>query len=105
MKKQLFINTIQAIKNQMEYDNKTANQLVKVFPDCHSANLLYNNQSVVTALINLLTEVMNDKAEWIKHFIYELDFGKQNNRLKVYINDIEIPLTTIDDLYNILTKK
>jgi len=43
-------------------------------------------------------------VSWIEYYCFELDFGKENYRLKVYDKDKnEIPLATAEDLYNILT--
>ena len=41
-------------------------------------------------------------VSWIEYYCFELDFGKENYRLKVYDKDKnEIPLATAEDLYNI----
>jgi hypothetical protein len=63
-------------------------------------NVIYN------ALIDILEDVTNDNAGWIEYFLWELDFGKENWRLKIYDKDKkEIPLSSIDDLWNLLNEK
>ena len=62
-------------------------------------------------LLDIIIEAMDDKeSDWIEYYIYELDWGNRNtgeNALKVYEEDgeTEIPLSTLDDLYAILTRK
>jgi hypothetical protein len=44
-------------------------------------------------------------ARWIGYWIYELDYGKKAKRDTVKGNDDKnIPIKTIDDLYNMLVK-
>lgn len=67
---------------------------------------IYNNSSIVNALIEVLQDAMKDDivVSWTEYYCFELDFGKENYRLKVYDKDKnEIPLATAEDLYNILT--
>ena len=56
-------------------------------------------------LVDIIIEAMDDtKNEWINYYIYDIEWGERNDDLKVYKKDgeTEIPLTTLDDLYNIL---
>lgn len=62
--------------------------------------------------IELLEYIFNDQdTGWIEYWIWELDFGERNNKekyvdraLTVHDEDGgEIPMETIEDLYNILT--
>ena len=103
MKRETFTNAIESIKKQHEIDNENAELLGKVFSNAFSANLLYDNSTISDAIIKLLETEMQDRHEWINYFCYELDFGRENERLKVYDSeDNEIPLKTADDLYNML---
>ena len=96
---------IEAIKKQQDYDIQQAKRANKFFPNAFNANLLYDNEILHNAIIQMLELIFNDKDEWIKHYIQELNFGEENYRLKVIgKNGKEIPLTTIQDLFNILTK-
>ncbi len=106
MNKELFIKAIDAIENQVRYDISVSKKISEVYPDAFQANLIYNNSSIVNALIEVLQDAMKDDivVSWIEYYCFELDFGKENYRLKVYDKDKnEIPLATAEDLYNILT--
>ena len=57
-------------------------------------------------IIDIIVDAMNDSTnEWIYYYIYELDWGEENDKLKVYDKDgvTEIPLRTLEDLWNVLT--
>ena len=62
-------------------------------------------------LLDIIIEAMDDKeTDWIEYYIYELDWGERNtgeDPLKVYEKDgeTEIPLSTLEDLYNVLIKE
>lgn len=69
---------------------------------------LFSDPESRDILTNIIAEAMNDtENEWINYYIYELDWGEKNNELKVYEADgvTEIPLRTLEDLYNILVNK
>lgn len=105
MEKKTFIKTINAIKKQMDYDLKFSKFLSNAFPDAHEATLLPKNNHLQNALIELLQIEFNDNHahSWIEYFLWELDFGKENYRLKAYDKDKkEIPLKTPSDLYDLL---
>ena len=103
MDKKTFIDAIKAIENQLKYDHNVSKKLSKVFTECYAANLLYNNYTLIKAFIKVLEIEMNDTQKCIEHFCFELKFGKENNRLKVYDNSgKEIPLSNASQLYNFL---
>lgn len=105
MEKKLFMKTIEALQMQYDKDARFAESLSTLFPDCSSANVFYDNHLTHNILIEILQNAFNDnhKDSWIEHYCYELDFGRKNNELKVWDkNKKEIPLTTPEDLYNLL---
>lgn len=104
MNKKLFVETIEAIKEQQKYDNDVSLSLLKIFPNCFQANLLYDNSRIVKQIINILEVVMNDKNEWIKYFIYDLDFGKDYRDGCVIIDDENIDISDSSLLYDFLIK-
>lgn len=62
--------------------------------------------------IELLEYIFDDQdTKWINYWLWELDFGERNNKekyddraLTVHDEDgSEIPLESIEDLYNLLT--
>jgi hypothetical protein len=100
--KEEFVEAMKGIEKQILIDLKN-NQAFSVILEhdlvTNMTNKLYD------VLINLLMKLTDDTDKWIEYFIYGLDFGKENWRLKVYDNNKkEIPLRTIEDLWNILNR-
>lgn len=102
--KEVFVSAIQAIELQLEKDVKTSKKLGEVFIKAHSANLLPDNDVLFDALIKVLEAVMNDTNKWIQYYLYELDCGRENWRLKVKINNEDVPLSNASELYYLLIK-
>ena len=111
MKKELFIEAIEAIKQQSELDNEISNNLGKAFPNAFSANLLPQNHFLQNALLKVLQTEMNDLkpvecgVSWIEYFCWELNFGAENYRLKVYSKGSEVPMSTAAELYDFLNNR
>jgi len=103
--RELFSEIMELIKKQIEIDRKCNDAFSILLPNDYVSG--YDNNIVFKALMKLLETIYDDsETKWIDYFLWELDFGKENDRLKVYDkNKKEIPLTTIDDLYNMLTTK
>lgn len=55
-----------------------------------------------TSLVELLEIVTNDTEEMIQHFIYELDFGSEDDCMWDSYDKV-IPMATIKDLYDYLS--
>ena len=81
--------------NKKDEDKDMCDMGAMMYPDCSNA------------LVDLLEVIMDDNEdEWISYFCYELDFG--NEWCEGCCTDEkgnDIPLQTIDDLWNVLTKK
>ena len=111
MTKELFIRAIEAIKKQRDHDVEMAKHLGAAFPNAFEANLLPNNESLQNMLIEILQIEMNDieKAKyqptWIEYFCWELDFGAENYRLGVFVNDEEVPMSNAAELYDFLINR
>jgi hypothetical protein len=108
MTKELFIECIQAIEQQMKYDMEIATNLGKVFPDAFKENLLPKNHFLQNALIHVLQVEMNDEVNgwsWIEYFLWETNFGKESYRLTASIDQKPIHLSTPEDLYDLLIGK
>lgn len=74
----------------------------QAFPNVFEADLLSQNEIIQNGMITLLEELVNDRGGWIKHFMWELDFGKEAYRLKVYHNDKEYTLSDAGKLYDFI---
>jgi hypothetical protein len=106
MTKETFVSAIEAIEKQYKHDLECGELLTKIYPEAHGYMLSYDNHLLTNALVSVLSEAMQDANNWIEYYMYELDFGKENDRLKAFEKDgAEIPLSTASDLYDLLNKK
>lgn len=106
MKKETFIEAIEAIENQLRYDIEFSNKLGDAFPNAFQANLLPDNHFLSNALIKVLQEVMNDNENWIAWFCYETDFGNESYRLQAYDeNKKPIKMDNASDLYDFINNR
>ena len=111
MDKKLFVESIEAIKKQVQLDIEVAKHLGKAFPDAFEANLLPKNHFLQNALIKVLQAEMNDLElceygqSWIEYFCFDLNFGEENYRLKVYSEGKEIPMSNASELYDFLNER
>ncbi|WIL01330.1 hypothetical protein CRP6_000050 [Riemerella phage vB_RanS_CRP6] len=100
MQKQTFIEAIEAIKKQYEYDKEVAENLSKAFPNAFKANLLPQNHFLSNILMKILKEEMNDSEDYIEWFCWETDFGSKP--LCILHEDKEMYLKTPKELYDFL---
>ena len=112
MNKEIFIEAIEAIQKQVALDIEVSKHLGKAFPDAFEANLLPKNHFLQNALLHVFQVEMNDLQlcehgqSWIEYFLWELNFGEENYRLKVYDeNKKEIPMSTAAELYDFLNNR
>ena len=106
MKKELFIKSMNAIKAQINHDDKCVNAISTVFDCAFSANLYYKNSYLQNALVEVLQVAMNDLQDsWIEYFLWELNFGDTWEKGRVTINGKDFKLKTPSDLYDLLTNK
>lgn len=116
--KDLFIKLMTFLKTWIKMaemkSNKVADILWTQDMFCGKSDFAFNFEYLFCdpesrdVLCDIIIEAMNDtETDWINYYIYELDWGEKNDELKVYEEDgkTEIPLKTLDDLYNILTTK
>jgi hypothetical protein len=107
LSRELFIETIEAIKKQYEHDISCSQIISKVYSNGFEANLMYDNHYIMNQLVKLLQVAFNDETEYsmIEYFLWELDFGKKNNKLSAYRADkTKIDLSDAGKLYDYLTE-
>lgn len=104
MERELFIDAINAIEQQIKYDIEVSNKLGEAFPNAHTANLLPDNHFICNALIKVLQDEMNDNQDsWIEWFCFETDFGKESYRFQAFDEFKKIiKLNNAGDLYDFL---
>lgn len=102
MKKESFVRIINAIDAQYSKDKENAKLLEKVFPD--STIIPSYCDKLTNAIIEALkSEISDEEDSWIDYYMYELDFGRESDRLKAYDKDgKELPLSTPEDLYDLI---
>lgn len=109
--KTTFLAMMEDLESYTKSNIEHINNLTKAFPNSNSANFMCEYSSnLFASVINLLSYLMNDKVDaphlehnWIEYFIYELDFGKENEKLKAYDkNGKEIKLSNASELYDYL---
>ena len=112
MKKETFINAIDAIEKQIRFDIEISEKLGEVFPSAHTANLFPDNHFVINALMEVLQVVMNDNEvckygqSWIEWFCFETDFGNESYRLQAFDeNKKPIKMDNAGDLYDFLINR
>ena len=112
MKRETFIESIEAIANQIRFDIEVSKKFGEAFPNAHTDNLLPNNQFVSNALMKVLQEEMNDNElckygqSWIEWFCFETDFGNESYRLQAFDeNKQPIKMDNAGDLYDFLNNR
>lgn len=106
MERELFIDAINAIEQQIRYDIEVSKKLGEAFPNAHTANLLPDNHFICNALIKVLQEEMNDNQRFIEWFCFETDFGKKSYRLQAFDEFKKlIKINNAGDLYDFLNNR
>ena len=103
MDKELFISSINAIKQQMDKDKECLKAFKIILPFDYISG--YDNHVIIDTMIKLLQELTNDENEWINYFIWELEFGDKYKDGCVKIDNENIPLRTSEDLWNLIVNK
>jgi len=112
MKRETFIEAINAIANQIRFDIQVSEKLGEAFPNAHTANLLPDNHFVSNALFKVLQDEMNDNQvckygqSWIEWFCFETDFGNESYRIQAFDeNKQPIKMDDAGDLYDFLNNR
>lgn len=98
MTKENFIQLVESLEKQTDYDKEMASHINKVF----KCDALYDTSIVQDSVIKVLESELSDVDRWIDYFIYELDFGREGTTGSVMINKKPVPMRTPEDLWNIL---
>lgn len=98
--KELFIETINFIKER----NDAQNKIDKIFREEFTDGLFWPYCRYETQIVKILEEIMGDKeCQWISYYCWEKDFGRDKHLGNpTDRNGNEIPLTTPEDLWNLL---
>lgn len=101
--KELFIETMEAIKKQQNIDDRCTEAFQIILPTDFVSG--YNNSFITHQLIKIVKLHLNDKSDMVDYFIHDLEWGKKYKRgMITEKNGSEIKIKTISDLWNYLTK-
>ncbi len=82
LSRELFIETIEKIKQQYQHDVRCSKLLSQIYPNAFEANLMYQNNLLVNQIVKILQVELNDELphSLVEFFIWELDFGKKQKQ-------------------------
>lgn len=105
IKKELFIQTINFIKERSDAVDK----INKVFTDEFVDSVFYPYFKYETQMLKVLAASFDYDddiiRDWIEYYCFELDFGRSHKLGDVTENDVSIPLGTPEELYDMLFKE
>ena len=97
MTKENFSELINAVKNHSEY-------IWNLYKDYGIDFVNSPVMEIENEITKDLKAQFDDKCDWISYWMWELNFGENWKPGTVTENGNDIPLKTIDDLWNLLTK-
>lgn len=97
MTKENFSELINAVKNHSEY-------IWNLYKDYGIDFVNSPVMEIENEITKYLKAQFDDKFDWISYWMWELNFGENWKPGTVTENGNDIPLKTIDDLWNLLTK-
>ena len=60
------------------------------------------HDELLDSIVDLLQYHFKDRNDWINYWLWELDMGKSYKKGGVILDGKDVPLKTIEDLYNII---
>ena len=102
--KNKFEGIINALKEAHELQDKV-DELMRNAKDniendfMNAASLMINHEGIV---IELLSDMFDDKAEWIAWFVYDTNFGEDHTEIYDSENNVVADLKTARELYDYL---
>jgi hypothetical protein len=105
IKKELFVQTINFIKER----NDSMSKLNEVFVDEFEDSAFYPYFKYEDQLIKVLASSFEYDdgiiEDWISYYCFELDFGRRHKLGDVAFDGVPIPLGTPEELYDMLFKE
>ena len=97
MTKENFSELINAVRNHSEH-------ICNLYKDYGIDFVNSPVMEIESEITKYLKAQFDDKCDWIGYWMWELNFGEKWKPGTVTENGNDIPLNTIDDLWNLLTK-
>lgn len=98
LKKETFIKLMTELIRLKEVERECNAVFKKISPEFNFFCLDAYEDIVYKAI----SETMGDESHWTGYWLYELDCGKRAKDNSVKIDDKNVPIKTLDDLYNVI---
>ena len=99
MTKKQFIKLMEAIKERYYTIEKIYDKLDDVFG---SVGDLFIDETSMTPIIDVITEIIEDNDKWIEWYVYDKNWGTDERLTVTDNNGNEIPSETLEDLWNLI---
>ena len=99
MTKEQFIKLMEAIKERYYTIERIYDKLDDVFG---SVGDLFIDETSMTPIIDVITEIIEDNDKWIEWYVYEKNWGTDERLTVMDNNGNEIPSETLEDLWNLI---
>ena len=99
MTKEQFIQLMEVIKERYYTIEKIYDKLDDVFG---SVGDLFIDETSMTPIIDVITEIIEDNDKWIEWYVYDKNWGTDERLTVTDNNSNEIPSETLEDLWNLI---
>ena len=99
MTKEQFIKLMEAIKERYYTIEKIYDKLDDVFG---SVGDLFIDETSMTPIIDVITEIIEDNDKWIEWYVYDKNWGTDERLTVTDNNGNEIPSETLEDLWDLI---
>ena len=99
MTKEQFIKLMEAIKERYYIIERIYDKLDDVFG---SVGDLFIDETSMTPIIDVITEIIEDNDKWIEWYVYDKNWGTDERLTATDNNGNEIPSETLEDLWNLI---
>ena len=99
MTKEQFIKLMEAIKERYYTIERIYDKLDDVFG---SVDDLFIDETSMTPIIDVITEIIEDNDKWIEWYVYDKNWGTDERLTATDNNGNEIPSETLEDLWNLI---
>lgn len=99
MTKEQFIKLMEAIKERYYIIERIYDKLDDVFG---SVGDLFIDETSMTPIIDVITEIIEDNDKWIEWYVYDKNWGTDERLTVTDNNGNEIPSETLEDLWNLI---
>lgn len=74
----------------------------RLYKESNGGIRLYDISDLESSVVSLLQHATRDKSDWIPYWIYELNYGADYRQGCVTLDNVDVPLETVDELYDCL---